>query len=283
MMSIVTEPWGHEFMRNALLAGILLGSTCGLLGCFVVLRGLAFVGDALSHSVLPGVVIAHFFRLPIVLGGVLAALCAVVTMWVVSFERRLKNDVVIGVVFPGYFALGVMMLSRTKGYTRDLAHILFGNVLAVRTEDLILQAVLFVAVVTMLVAFYPELVATTFDPEYSRQVGISPERAHLGLLVTLAITVVSGVQAVGTVLVTSLLITPAATARMFSRRLSSMLALSAVLGCLSTTQGLYISYYWGTAAGASIILVAVTQFVLAIFARAVVSKTFSRQGGLCCQ
>jgi ABC-type Mn2+/Zn2+ transport system permease subunit len=278
MISVVTDPWGHEFMRNALLAGVLLGSTCGLLGCFVVLRGMAFVGDALSHSVLPGVVMAHFFRLPMVVGGILAALCAVVTMWALSFERKLKNDVVIGVVFPGYFALGVMMLSRTKGYTRDLAHILFGNVLAVRIDDLIFQALLFLAVVSILVAFYPELVVTTFDPEYSRQIGISPERAYLGLMVTLAITVVSGVQAVGTVLVTSLLITPAATARLFTQRLASMLALSAVLGCLSTTLGLYISYYWGTAAGASVILVAVTIFLCAIFARSLAPRLYPKGG-----
>ena len=264
MISMLLEPWSYQFMRHALSAGLLLGVTCGIVGCFVVLKGLAFVGDALSHSILPGVVVAHLREIPLALGGVLAAVSAVIVMSIVGRARKLSDDTVIGVVFPGFFALGVMLISRSKGYTKDLAHILFGNILAVTLEDLICQACLLLLVLFGLFAFYPELVATTFDPDYFEQLDLPVKRAHFLLLFVVALTVVSGVQAVGTVMVAALLVTPAATARLLTERLPWMLVLSAFFGSASTLLGLYLSYYFGTAAGAGVVLVAVVFFSLCL-------------------
>lgn len=264
MSQILSEPWSYGFMRHAFGSSILLGALCGLVGCFIVLKGLAFAGDALGHSMLPGIVIAHLRQASPALGALGAATLAVVVISFISKAKKLSNDTIIGVVFPGFFALGIMLVSRRKSYAGDLTHVLFGNVLAVSKSDLMWQIALLLLVTTAIFLFYRQLLSVTFDPDFSEQMGLPVHAIHFSILMTIALTVVSGVQAVGTVLISALLVTPAATARLLTDRFRSMLWLAAALGSLSGLIGLYFSYYFGTAAGASIVVASVSLFLIAL-------------------
>ena len=220
------------------------------------------MGDALAHSVLPGVVLAYVSGQSILGGALLAALLTVAMISLISRQKRLSSDTAIGVVFTGAFATGVVIMSRLQGYTRDLAHFLFGNILAVGRHDLAFSGLVCVLVLACLVLFHRELLIVSFDPTHATKMGISVATMRFGLLVLIAITVVSGIQAVGVILVTSLLVTPAATARLVTGRLTHMMALSAFFGILSAILGLYASYFLAVAAGASIVLAGSLLFAM---------------------
>ncbi len=265
MWEWIVEPWRYGFMRQALAATLIVGATCSLLGVYVVLRRMAFVGAAIAHTTLPGLAIAYLNRWNLLAGALVAALATAVGIGWLSRGRRLREDAAIGVAFSGMFALGVALTSRMKSQ-RDFAHLLFGNVLAVTTADLIGLAAAGALTCGALWLFHKEWMLTTIDPLHAQTIGLSPEWMRQLLLVLLALAVVSGIQAVGVVLTTSLMVTPAASAALITRRLPWMFAWSAAFAGAGGVVGLYASYYLSISAGAAIVLACTLLFGLASLA-----------------
>lgn len=262
-MNWILDPLQYAFMRQALLASVLVGATCSLLGVYVVLRRMAFLGDAVAHTTLPGLVIAYLNRWNLFLGAVVAAVITALGIGWLSQRQKIREDTAIGVLFSGMFSLGIVLISRVKSY-RDFSHMLFGNILGITTGDLIGISVVCLLVVGALLLFRKELMLTTVDPLHSRVIGLSAERMRYGLLVLLALAVVTGIQAVGVALTTALLVTPAATASLLTKKLRSMLWLSLMFSTLSSIAGLYASYYWAISSGGAIVL-ACTAFFGIVF------------------
>lgn len=256
------EPFTFSFMVRGLLAGLLAGVSCAVLGTYVVWRGMAFVGDAMAHTILPGVVIAFLEGVNLFVGALIAAILTAVGIGWFSRDREVREDTAIGVMFSGFFALGILLLSRVRSY-QDLTHILFGDILGVGPLDLWVIAAVTVLVLTAVALFYKELLLTSFDPGHAVAIGLSPEVVRYGLLVLVALTVVSAIQAVGVVMVIALLVTPAATASLLVRRLPSIMALGALFSALAALVGLYASYYANVASGAAIVLTLTGFFLLA--------------------
>lgn len=261
-MDFLIDPFRYPFMQHALLAAILIGLTCAVLGVYVVQRRMAFVGDAMAHTTLPGLVIAHLFGWSLSVGGLAAALVTAVGIAWVSRRQRIAEDTAIGVVFTGMFASGVLLMSRTHSY-RDLSHMLFGNVLGVTTEDLFLIAGVAVVVLFALWLFHKELELTSYDPTYACVIGIRADLMRLLLLGLLALAVVTGIQAVGVILTNALLVTPAAASAILTDRLSRRMAVAAVLAVLCAASGLFASYLLQASSGASIVLACTATFVVA--------------------
>ncbi|MFO0906719.1 MAG: metal ABC transporter permease [Pirellulales bacterium] len=267
-MNWLFEPLQHAFLRQALLASLLVGATCSLLGVHVLLRRMTFFGDAIAHTTLPGLVIAYLNRWNLFLGAVVAALLAAIGISWLCRRRRLHEDAAIGVTLSGMFALGVVLISRTRSF-RDFSHMLFGNVLAVTSSDLLGILLVFLLVVTTLWLLHKELLVSTLDPVHSSTIGLNVERIRDALLVLLALGVVTGIQAVGVVLTTALMITPAATASLITRRLTPMLICSVVNSSLACIVGLYASYYWSVSSGGAIVLSSTLLFGLVLVVDAV--------------
>lgn len=261
MLTWLIEPFTFEFMQRGLAAGVLVGIGCAVLGVFVVLRGMAFVGDALAHTVLPGVVIAFLLGVNLFVGAMVAGVLTAIGIGWFSKEGQIEEDTAIGVMFSGLFALGIALLSRVQSY-RDLTHILFGDILGVSPLDLVITMLVTVLVLLVVWAFFKELVATSFDPGHATVIGLSPGLVRYGLLIMLALVVVSGIQTVGVVMVAALLVTPAAAASLLTRRLPQMMGLAALLSALAALVGLYASYYANIASGAAIVLTLTAFFVL---------------------
>jgi ABC-type Mn2+/Zn2+ transport system permease subunit len=262
MLTWLIEPFTFEFMQRGLATGVLVGIGCAVLGAFVVLRGMAFVGDALAHTVLPGVVIAFLLGVNLFVGALVAGVLTAIGIGWFSKEGQIAEDTAIGVMFSGLFALGIALLSRVQSY-RDLTHILFGNILGVSLPDLGITLAVVVLVLLVVWAFFKELVATSFDPGHATVIGLSPGLVRYGLLIMLALVVVSGIQTVGVVMVAALLVTPAATASLLTRKLPQMMGLAALLSVVAALVGLYASYYANVASGAAIVLTLTAFFVLA--------------------
>lgn len=258
----VTDPLEFEFMRRALIEVMLMGAVTGAIGTYIVLRGLSFVGDALSHAIFPGIVIAFLLGRSIFLGALLFGVFTSVAIGVVATNRRVKEDSAIGVLFAGTFALGVVMISSTRNFTRDLTSFLFGNVLGVTTEDIWLSAIAGAVVVALIVLLYKELLITSFDRVAAQAMGLPVFWLDLLLLVMISLTIVVSLRAVGNILVVAMLVTPAAAARLLTDRLPVMIVLSAGLGAVSGVVGLYVSYHNDLAAGGTIVLVATALFGL---------------------
>ncbi len=258
----LTRPWERMFMQHAFLAIVIVGIVCGVIGCFVVLRGMAFVGDAFAHAVFPGVVIAFLLGGSIFIGALLAAVVVSLLIGWLSQTERLREDAAIGVMFAGAFALGIALISTTNSYTRDLTSFLLGNILGVSRSDLLLTAAIGAFVLAVLAIFRRELVLITFDRTLAASLGIHLWRYDQLFLVLLALAIVTALQTVGNILVLAMLVTPAATARLIADRLPRMLALSATIGALSGIGGLYLSYYRNVASGAAVVLVATAVFFI---------------------
>lgn len=256
----LTQPWEWVFMQHALLAIIIVGIVCGIVGCFVVLRGMAFVGDAFAHAVFPGVVIAFLAGGSIFIGALVAAVVVSLMIGVLTQTERLREDTAIGVMFAGGFALGIALISSTRGYTRDLASFLLGNILGVSRNDLLLTAAIGALVLAVLAIFRREMVLITFDRTLATSLGIHLWRYDQLFLVLLALAIVTALQTVGNILVLAMLVTPAATARLVADRLPRMLVVSATIGALSGIGGLYLSYYRNVASGPAVVLVATGMF-----------------------
>lgn len=263
MIDWLTEPFNLLFMQRALAASLIVGVVCSVLGCFVVLRSMAFLGDALAHAILPGIAVAYLLGVNLVAGALVAALLVAFGIGLFSREGTIREDTAIGILFAAALSLGVLLISTVRTYATDLTHILFGNVLGVTGADLWLIGVLAALVLVVLFALYKEFVLAAFDPVLAHTLGRRPELMRALMLVLLALTIVVSLQTVGVGLVAAMLVTPAATASLLTRRLPTMMAVAAALGALSSVVGLYSSYYLDVASGAAIVLTATGLFVAA--------------------
>lgn len=250
-------------MQRGLLASLVVGIVCAIIGCYVVLRGMAFLGDALAHAVLPGVAVAYLWRVNLLVGALVAAVAVALGIGLFSRGGRLREDTAIGILFAAALALGVALMSTIKAYSTDLTHILFGNVLGVSESDLLLTAGLGLAVLAIVLLLYKELLLVFFDPVLAATTGLPVDVLRSLLLILLALTIVVSLQTVGAGLVAALLVTPAATAQLLTRRLPSMMLLAAGIGAFSALAGLYLSFYVDVASGAAVVLVCTLVFLVA--------------------
>jgi manganese/iron transport system permease protein len=258
----LVAPFRFGFMQTALLAALLVGLTCATIGVYVVLRRMAFIGDALSHTILPGVVIAYLNQWSLPGGALLAGLATALGIGWLSRRDAIREDTAIGIVFTGMFALGVLLMSTTRSF-RDFTHILFGNILGVTAADLALIGLIALGVLALLLLFHKELELTSFDPIHAEVIGLKAARLRYLLLVLLAFTVVSSIQVVGVVMTSALLITPAAAASLLTRRLPTMMIIAVGVALLSGLVGLYASFYANVSSGAAIVLACTGCFLLA--------------------
>lgn len=260
MMGWLTDPWQHTFMQHAFVAIILVGIICGATGVFVILRGLAFLGDALSHAIFPGVVIAFILGGNFLVGAIIAAILVSLGIGGISQSGRISNDTAVGVLFVGAFSLGIALMSTQTGYVRDLNTFLFGSILGVTRDDLVLTVIVGIIVLATMLLFRRELTMIAFDRTFSKASGLNLWLFDQLFLVLLAMAIVISLQTVGNILVLAMLVTPAATARLITNDLRTMVALSCLTGSLSGIAGLYVSYYQGVPSGAAVVLVATVIF-----------------------
>jgi len=253
-------PLRYGFMQRGLLASVLVGVVCAVIGCYVVLRGMAFLGDAMAHAILPGVALAYLWGANLLLGAAVAAVAVALLIAAITRQGRVKEDTAIGILFAGALSLGVALISSAGSYAVDLSHILFGNVLGVSRGDLWLIGALGAAVIGVIVLLYKELLLVSFDPVLAATLRLPVEPLRVLILLLLAITIVTALPAVGVGLVAAMLVTPPATASLLTRRLSTMMVVSALLGATAGFSGLYLSYYLNVASGAAVVLVATAMF-----------------------
>jgi len=251
----------YDFLQSALLTAIMVGIMSGIIGSFIILRGMSLMGDAISHAVLPGVAVAYIFGFNILIGASVFGVLAALLIGFVASRSKIKTDTSIGVVFSAFYALGFILISMAESST-NLHHILFGNILAVSDSDIMTTAVVLGIVILFVVIFYKELLVTSFDETYAQTYGLKVQVIHYALMLVLTLVTVSALQTVGIILVVAMLITPAATAFLWTDKLITMLILSASVGVVSSITGLYFSYTFNWASGPAIVLVAAMLFAL---------------------
>ena len=275
-LEIITAPLQYPFMVRGLLATLMVGTVCATVGTYVVLRGMAFFGDALSHAILPGVAIGYLVgggaRGPLFWWAMLAAVISSIGIGAISKGAKLSEDTAIGVVFAGMFALGIAMISTVRSYSVDLAHFLFGDVLGVSNTDLLRIGIFGGLIVLTVVLFYKEFLVLSFDPLLAMTLRLPAQLLEYLLLVLIALAIVVSLQTVGVALMVAMLVTPAAAAYLLTRRLPTMMVLAAAIASASGVIGLYISYYASIASGAAIVLTSTTFFALAWLARSLKRK-----------
>lgn len=262
------QPFSYAFMQRALLAVILIGVTSGVIGCYVVIRGMSFYGDAMSHSILPGVAIAYIVSGgasggALFLGGLAAGLVSSLGIGWLTRGERLKEDTAIGIVFVAMYALGIAIISSDqRAYGRDLVHILFGNVLGIQPSDLWIMVGCAAVVLIVVILLFKELQIISFDPNLALTMKLPAEGFRLLLLALIAVTIIASLQVVGVALMLAMLIVPSAAAQMVAKRLHHMMVISAVLGGFCGALGLLISYHLDIAAGPSIVLTMTAVFAV---------------------
>jgi manganese/iron transport system permease protein len=261
-MDRITAPFQFHFMTAGFLAVVLIGITCAVLGSYVVLRRMAFIGDAIAHTALPGVVIAYLKGFNLFIGALVAGLATALGIGWLSGRAAVREDTAIGVLFTSMFALGVLIISRA-GRFRDFSAMLFGNILGVTNFDLVLMGIITAIVLAVVAVFYKELELTSVDPSYSAVVGLRADWMRNLLLVLLALAVVTGIQAVGVILTSALLVTPAAAASLLTSNLLRMMVLASFFAISSGFIGLYASFYAGVSSGAAIVLAGTGWFAIA--------------------
>jgi ABC-type Mn2+/Zn2+ transport system permease subunit len=271
-MDWITEPFTYAFMQRALAAGILAVITTSVVGTWVVLRGLAFMGDALAHGVIPGVAVALLLDVNVTMGAAAAAVVMIGAISLIHRTTRLTEDTAIGLLFVGMLALGVVIISRSGSFAVDLVAVLFGDVLGISTSDVVIQAITAILSVGGAVLFYRPLLALSFNEEKAEVLGLFPRRAHIVMLTLITLAVVSSFQAVGSLLVFGLLIAPPATASLLARRVPVMMLVAIVVGTLSVIAGLLLSFHLDTAAGATMSGLAVALFFVTLATRSVVGR-----------
>jgi len=263
VVDLLLEPLRYGFLLRALVAAVLVGTLCALVGSYVVLKGLAFIGDALAHIAFTGIVVAFLAGFSFYLGALAAAVAAGLGIGWVTRRVGLSTDTAIGIVFSGLFALGVVLMAiGIRTYTVDLFSYVFGDILAVRSRDLLAIGLAGAVVLVTMLLLYKELLFAHFDPVVAEAAGLPVGALQLLLLLLLSVTVVVSVQAVGVVLVLAMLVTPAATAALVARRMPSMMALGVVFGAVAAAVGFYLSYYLSVPSGGAIVLVATLFFAL---------------------
>ena len=260
----LSEPFTFPFMIRGLVAALIVGLVCPVLGAYVVLRGMAFFGDALAHIILPGVVAAFLLGWPLVSGALIVGVAAALVIGAISRRSTIKEDAAIGVVFAGCLALGIALLSARRGYAVDLTHILFGNLLGVSSADLALIAVLGTLALLAVLALYKEFLVLSFDPLLATTLRLPVDRLQNLMLILLAVVIVVSIQAVGVALVLAMLVTPAAAASLLTRRLPVMMGVGAAIGATSAVTGLYLSYYTDLPSGPAIVLTVTAIFFIAL-------------------
>lgn len=264
------EPLQYEFMQRALIAVVTVGIISGVIGCYVVVRGMSFYGDAMSHSILPGVAISYIATggavgVNLFFGGLIAGVISAVGIGWLTRRERLKEDTAIGIVFVAMYALGIAIISHdSRAYGRDLVHILFGNVLGIQGEDLVIMAVCTLIVVVGTVLLYKELQIISFDTNLARALKLPTEALRLTLLAFIAVTIIASLRVVGIALMLAMLIVPAASAHLIAKRLHHMMMISVAFGIVGGVSGLLLSYHMDIAAGPSIVLTMTVMFA-AIF------------------
>ena len=262
MISLLTEPLSHAFMVRALMISALVGGVCGLLSCYMSLKGWALMGDAVSHAVLPGVIVAYALGLPFSIGAFVFGVGSVAMIGFVKQKSRVKEDTVIGLVFTGFFALGLVLVSKIRSNI-DLMHILFGNVLGISISDIFQTILISGLIVSVLVIFRRDLLLFCFDPTHARSVGINTGALHYLLLSALSLAAVAGLQTVGVILVVAMLVTPGATAYLLTDRFDRMTWIAIASSVLSSLLGVYISYWTDSSTAGCIVLVQTGLFILA--------------------
>ncbi len=260
--SFLIDPLSHDFMRRALMISSCVGAVCGLLSCYMTLKGWALMGDAVSHAVMPGVVVAYALGLPFSLGAFVFGVGSVALIGYVKQKSRVKEDTVIGLVFTGFFALGLVLVSKIKSNI-DLMHILFGSPLGISDSDVRQTLLICLIVVAVLITFRRDFMLYCFDPTHARSIGINTGVLHYLLLSILSLAAVAGLQTVGIILVVAMLITPGATAYLLTDRFDRMTILAVISSVISSILGVYISYWSDIETGGSIVLVQTTLFLLA--------------------
>lgn len=265
MVEVLITPLTYSFMQRGLLAAVIVGVLCSVIGCYVVLRSMAFLGDALAHAILPGVAVAYLLQINLTIGAVAAAVLVALGIGYFTKEGSIKEDTAIGILFAAALSLGVALISsiRSYNYATDLTHILFGNVLGVSSTDLWLTGGLGLLILGTVALCYRPFLVISFDPVLAATLRLPAASLRYLMLILLALTVVVSMQTVGVGLAAAMLVTPAATANLLARRLPSMMAISAALGALSSLVGLFLSYYANVSSGAAIVLVATAFFVIA--------------------
>ncbi|WP_062107534.1 metal ABC transporter permease [Bacillus niameyensis] len=251
----------YGFLQKALLTSIMVGIICGVIGCFIILRGMALMGDAISHAVLPGVAISYMFGVNFFIGAVFTGVLTAIAIGFVTQNSRIKHDTSIGIMFTAAFALGIIIITMLKSST-DLYHILFGNVLAVRSSDMWITLFIGLIVLSAVYLFYKELLVSSFDSTMAAAYGLPVRFIHYFLMTLLTMVTVASLQTVGIVLVVAMLITPAATAYLLTERLWVMIFLASGIGALSSVIGLYFSFTYNLASGATIVLAATAIFTI---------------------
>ena len=262
MIDFINDLQTYAFLQKAFTTSIMVGIICGVIGSFIVLRGMALMGDAISHAILPGVAISYMLGINYFYGAVLTGILTAFGIGAITQNSRIKSDSSIGLVFSAFFALGIILINRAKSAT-DLTQILFGNVLAVRNSDMWLTLAIGGLVLLVVIIFYKELLVSSFDETMAAAYGLPTRLIHYAIMFLLTLVTVASLQTVGVILVVSLLITPASTAYLLTNRLSIMVILSAIFGAMSAVIGLYFSFLYNMPSGPVIALVTTALFILA--------------------
>lgn len=275
-MNWLIAPLQYGFMVKALWVSALVGLVCAALSCFMILKGWALMGDAVSHAVLPGVVLAYVMNIPLAIGAFVFGVGSVVAIGFIQSHTRVKEDTVIGLVFTGLFALGIVLVSKVKSSV-DLGHILFGNVLGIADGDIIQTVIIAAITLVTLALLRKDLILFCFDPTHARSIGLHTNFLYYVLLSLLSLTAVAGLQTVGIILVVAMLITPGATAYLLCDRFDRMALVAMTSGVFSSVLGTYISYHLDASTGGCIVVVQTLVFLIAmIFApkHGILSRTW---------
>jgi manganese/iron transport system permease protein len=281
LIDLLLEPFQYAFMLRGMLAALMVGIVCATVGTYIVLRGMAFFGDALAHAILPGVAVGYLVgggaREPLFWWALLAAVISSLGIGTLTRGARIREDTAIGVVFAGMFALGIALISTVRNSSADLAHFLFGDVLGVSGGDLVRIALFGAAILAAVVLFYKEFLVLSFDPLLATTLRLPARLLEYLLLILIALAIVVSLQTVGVALMVAMLVTPATTAYLLTRRLPVMMALAALIACLSGIVGLYLSYYAGVASGAAIVLTSTALFFIAWAGKALQRRSLERR------
>lgn len=254
----------YHFLQNALVTAIVIGVVSGAVGCFIILRSMSLMGDAISHAVLPGVALSFILGINFFIGAIVFGLLASVIITYIKENSVIKGDTAIGITFSSFLALGIILIGVANSST-DLFHILFGNILAVQDSDKWVTIGVSVFVLGVIILFFKELLITSFDPILAKSMGMNVNAYHYMLMILLTLVSVTAMQSVGTILIVALLITPAATAYLYANSLKVMLVMSSAIGALSSVLGLYLGYTFNVAAGSSIVLTSAAIFLISFF------------------
>ncbi len=277
-LDILLTPLGYDFFVRALIASALVGVACAIVGSFVVLKGMSFIGDAVSHAAFPGIVIAYLIGAPIILGGAIAAIGTALGIGAITRRSGLRSDAIIGVLFAGMFALGVAIFSSIPNYVGDLFHFLFGDVLGISVGDLLALTLLVFGLLLVLRLLWKELLFSTFDPLGAGAAGLPVRRLDDLLLILIAVTIVISLQAVGIVLVVAMITTPAATAQLVVKRFTAMIQVAALIGVSAAVVGLYLSYSLDIASGAAIVILETLLFLLVLAGTSIQTRLSAARG-----